>query len=201
MEKGARWNNEISKELGNSQIGIFAMTEENLTSPWIMFEAGAISKVVDESRVCAIVFGIRKTDLKGPLTSFQTIEFTRTEVRQLLSTINNNAAKEAALTERTLDEAFNMWWPRLEERVQAISSAGQPSSGPQRSERDLLEEAVSNTRTLLREFQMLPSWQRFTMSPQMQAIKNSLRGQKSPARGILDLPDEPPSGEPPTEPV
>jgi hypothetical protein len=155
-----------------------------------MFEAGAISKVVDESRVCAIVFGIRKTDLKGPLTAFQAIDFNKEEVRQLLATINN-AAKEAALAERTLDNAFNMWWPKLEEKVQAISSAAQPSSKPQRSERDLLEEAVFNTRTLLREFQMLPPWQRFQMSPQMEAIKAAIRGQ-SPARGILALDDEPP---------
>jgi hypothetical protein len=31
IEKGKRWTNEISNELGQSQIGIIAMTEENLT--------------------------------------------------------------------------------------------------------------------------------------------------------------------------
>jgi hypothetical protein len=46
--------NEISKELEQSKIGIIAMTEENLTSPWIMFEAGAISKVVEEGPVRAV---------------------------------------------------------------------------------------------------------------------------------------------------
>src|SRR5262249_35783376 len=76
MEKGTRWDNEISKELGQSQIGIIAMTAENLASPWIMFEAGAISRVIEEkARVCPIVFGIAKTDLVGPLASFQAIEF------------------------------------------------------------------------------------------------------------------------------
>lgn len=99
IEKGARWASEISKELEQSKIGIIAMTEENLTSPWIMFEAGAISRVVEEGRVCPIVFGVRKTDLVGPLASFQAIEFNRAEVRQLLTTINN-AAKEAALLGR-----------------------------------------------------------------------------------------------------
>jgi len=93
IEKGARWANDISKELEQSKIGIIAMTEENLASPWIMFEAGAISKVVGEARVCPIVFGIDKTDLVGPLAMFQAIEFNRTEVRQLLTTINNAAAK------------------------------------------------------------------------------------------------------------
>ena len=62
IDKGKRWSDDISKELGQSHIGIIVMTEGNLTSPWIMFEAGAISKVVDESRVCPIVFGIKTTD-------------------------------------------------------------------------------------------------------------------------------------------
>ena len=94
IEKGARWDNEISVELEQSQIGIIAMTAENRSSPWIMFEAGAISKVVEEKAgVCPIIFGIKKTDLVGPLASFMATEFNRAEVRQLLTTINN-AAKE-----------------------------------------------------------------------------------------------------------
>jgi TIR domain len=162
-EKGTRWANEISKELNQSKIGIIAMTDENLESPWITFEAGAISKVVEEeARVCPIVFGIAKTDLVGPLASFQAIEFNRAEVRQLLTTINNAAAKEVALTERGLDAAFDMWWPDLEKKVAAISSAAQLPTEPRRSERDLLEEVVSNTRSLIRELQALPPWQRFT---------------------------------------
>jgi TIR domain len=192
IDKGARWANEISKELGQSQIGIIAMTEENLTSPWIMFEAGAISKVVEEGRVCPIVFGIAKTDLVGPLASFQAIAFNKTEVRDLLTTINK-AAKEAALTERTLDEACNMWWPRLEEKVQAIPFSAQPPSGPKRSERELLEEVVENTRTLIRELQGLPPWQLPAFKfkdPQVEAAVQALRGHK-PVRGLLDMMDEP----------
>jgi len=150
--KGRRWTNEISKELGESKIGIIAMTEENLTSPWIMFEAGAIAKVVDESLVCPIVFGIKTTDLVGPLRDFQAIAFNKAEVRKLLVTINK-AAKEPALPERSLDEQFDKWWPDLEQKVEAIMST-QPQTEPQRTERDLLEEAVSNTRTILREVQI-----------------------------------------------
>jgi TIR domain len=168
IDKGKRWNNEISKELGESKIGIITMTEENLTSPWIMFEAGAISKVVEEGLVCPIVFGINKTDLVGPLASFQAIAFDRTEVRQLLTTINN-AAKEAGLKERSLDEAFEMWWPKLVEKVEAISST-QPPTEPHRSERDLLEEAVSNTRALLtRPLQV------FAPSREMEALVRALK--------------------------
>jgi TIR domain len=155
IDKGKRWSSDISKELEQSKIGLIAMNEENLTSPWIMFEAGAISKVVEEGLVCPIVFGIAKTDLVGPLASFQAIEFNRAELHQLLSTINK-AAREAALPERRVDEAFGMWWPELEKKVAAIPSTPPPSR-PRRQDRELLEEIVENTRSLIREFQWYQS--------------------------------------------
>jgi hypothetical protein len=180
IDKGARWNKEISKELEQSKIGIIAMTEENLHSPWIMFEAGAISKVVEEGLVCPIVFGVAKTDLVGPLASFQAIAFNRAEFHQLLKTINN-AAKEAALKERSLDEAFDKWWPDLEQRVQAIPTA-QPPSEPFRKDRDLLEEIVENTRSLVRAIQGLPPWQRFPqINPETDAMARALLRRNSNA--------------------
>jgi len=155
MEKGARWNNEISKELGQSQIGIFAMTREALTSSWIMFEAGAISKVIEEGRICAIVFNIDKTDLVGPLATFQATAFNKDEIRQLLTTINNAASKEVALLDRSLDAAFDKWWPDLEQKVAAISSAAPLLSGPHRLTDDLLRENLELTRSLVSEHQKL----------------------------------------------
>ena len=155
IEKGARWDNEISKELEQSQFGIFVMTQEALSSSWIMFEAGAISKVVEKARVCAIVFGINTTDLVGPLTTFQATVFNKDEVRQLLTTINNAAPKEVALTDRGLDAAFDKWWPDLEQKVKDISSAAPLPSGPHRSPDDLLRENLELTRSLVMEQQKL----------------------------------------------
>jgi hypothetical protein len=125
-------------------------------------------------------------DLVGPLASFQAIAFNKTEVRQLLATINN-AAKEAALKDQNLDVAFDKWWPDLERKVEAISSAAQPPSEPQRNERDLLEEIVENTRTLIRELQGLPPWQRH---PQIESIVRALQRSAEPSprpEGLLDL--------------
>src|ERR1051326_1201012 len=44
INKGTRWAAEISKELEESQVGLLCITPDNLYSPWIMFEAGALSK-------------------------------------------------------------------------------------------------------------------------------------------------------------
>ena len=38
MEKGKRWDREISTQLEKSQLGIICLTPENRDSPWIQFE-------------------------------------------------------------------------------------------------------------------------------------------------------------------
>jgi len=44
IEKGARWNSEIAKELESSKMGIICVTRENLHSDWVLFEAGALAR-------------------------------------------------------------------------------------------------------------------------------------------------------------
>ena len=37
IEKGARWNTEIAKELETAEVGILCVTRDNLHSDWVMF--------------------------------------------------------------------------------------------------------------------------------------------------------------------
>src|SRR5680860_1889992 len=64
IEKGKRWNSEISASLEQSKVGIFCMTEKNLNSPWILFEAGAVAKSRD-SYVCTFLMKLNPTDISG----------------------------------------------------------------------------------------------------------------------------------------
>src|SRR5579862_4475354 len=67
IDKGAAWQAEISKELKQSRVCIIVLTRDNLDSPWIMFEAGAISTTIEKSRVCPLLLDINPTDVEGPL--------------------------------------------------------------------------------------------------------------------------------------
>jgi TIR domain len=126
MEKGAKWDNEISKELGQSNFCIVALTRESLNSNWIMFEAGAISRSVEKPRICAVLFGIEPIDLEGPLAAFQATQFSKEDIYKLVKTINSNAG-EAGIEDARLDRSFKIWWPQLEQSVnEAISKAGPP---------------------------------------------------------------------------
>ncbi len=146
IEKGARWSNEISKELNESTIGLICLTRDNLESPWIMFEAGALSKSLEKSRVCPILFGLEPSDIKGPLIQFQGAQFSNEEVKKIITTINNSLESNK-LKQSVLDGVFDKWWPDLEQKVKKILAKDTlPSSNQLRPDRDILEEILTLTR-------------------------------------------------------
>ena len=84
IEKGAKWDSEITRELDASSVCIIALTRENLDSKWIMFEAGAISKSSGKPRLCTVLFDLEPTDVQGPLERFQATRFSKEDIHQLL---------------------------------------------------------------------------------------------------------------------
>src|ERR1044071_5524752 len=49
---GDRWSLEVGKELEQSNYGIICLTRDNLDAPWVLFEAGALSKALSAGSVC-----------------------------------------------------------------------------------------------------------------------------------------------------
>jgi hypothetical protein len=146
IEKGAKWNSEIAKELETSNIGVVCLTRDNTEKPWILFEAGALSKTIEKSHVCTLLFDLEPAEVKGPLTSFQATRFAKDDFKKLVVTINS-AAGDARLDSAVLDTVFEMWWPKLEEQVVTIlKSHDKGAKKEKRSDRDILEELLELTR-------------------------------------------------------
>lgn len=146
IEKGQRWNTEIATELGGSKVGIFCVTRENLGSDWLLFEAGALSKQLKESRVCPILFNVDNSDIAGPLCQFQTTNFGETDIKKLVETINS-AAGDAKLKDDVLENVFNKWWPDLKSKIEEILENHESQGNtPARPEREILEEILALSR-------------------------------------------------------
>lgn len=146
IEKGTRWSTEIASELESSNAGIICLTKDNLNKPWILFEAGALSKNFGKANVCTILFNLDSADFTGPLTSFQATKFDKTDFKKLLTTINNTGG-ESKLESAVLNDVFEMWWPKLETKVNSIlSSHINEGEDNLRSEREILEEVLELTR-------------------------------------------------------
>lgn len=146
VEKGAKWGSEISQKLSDTHVGIICLTRENYQKPWILFEAGALSKDLEKSRICSVLFGMDNSDLDGPLTTFQTTSFNKADFKKLIQNIND-AGGDQKLSRDTLEDVFEMWWPRLDSKVKSImSSEGNEKKSELRSDRELLEEVLSLSR-------------------------------------------------------
>lgn len=146
IEKGAKWGSEIAKELEISNIGVICLTRDNTEKPWILFEAGALSKSIEKGRVCTLLFDLEPADVKGPLTTFQGTRFIREDFKRLVVTINS-AAGDARLESAVLDDVFDMWWPKLEAKVeQILKSHEKGGKKDKRSDRDILEELLELSR-------------------------------------------------------
>lgn len=146
IDKGARWHTEVAKELEKSGFGILCVTRENLHSDWVMFEAGALSKSLDKTHVCPILFGIQNTDLAGPLKQFQTTQFEKEDIRKLVALINGKL-EENKLASTVLDTVFDKWWPDLESSVkQVLENLDEPATEPIRSDTDMIREILELSR-------------------------------------------------------
>lgn len=143
IDKGAKWASEISKELATSTVCVIILTRDNLASSWIMFEAGAISTALDNTRVCPIIFDLEPTDLQGPLAQFQVTKFVKRDIQQLFETINSLAA-ENKLDDAVAKGVFEKWWPDLENAFNQIlkGHTASPTAGLIRPDRELIEEIL-----------------------------------------------------------
>jgi hypothetical protein len=146
IEKGTRWSTEIANELESSNAGIICLTKDNINKPWILFEAGALSKNFGKSNVCTILFNLDNADLTGPLTSFQATKFDKTDFKKLLTTINNTGG-ELKLETAVLNDVFEMWWPKLENKINDIlKNQTSVTDSNVRTDRDLIEEILELSR-------------------------------------------------------
>lgn len=131
IQVGARWANELDLQLQESRVGIICLTPENLAAPWLLYEAGALSKAVESAFVCPYLIGFNPSELSGPLVQFQATTSTRDGTLDLVRMLNR-ALGNQALDEKVLDRAFQIWWPGLSAELDQIlkmpTGAKQPES-------------------------------------------------------------------------
>lgn len=148
IDKGTRWSLDIANQLEQTRVGIICLTQENLEAPWILFEAGALSKTINQSYVCPFLIGVEPTDIKGHLAQFQATKAEENDTKKLIHTINR-ALDSNNLPESRVDAAFNKWWSDLESKLNDLPEI-EADIIPRRSERDMIQEVLTIARTFQR---------------------------------------------------
>lgn len=150
LQAGTRWQQEVAQQLEATDFGIICVTKSNQSAPWLNFEAGALAKAVDVSRVIPLAIDLKPSDIEQPLGQFQAQPLSSEGMAEVVRCINANL--EAPLADGLLAKSLEKWWPDLSAVVEAIPDETRGGKGKrgERSERELLEEVLNTVRSLSR---------------------------------------------------
>jgi hypothetical protein len=142
IEKGSLWFGAINHELADTRFGILCLTPDNIGAPWILFEAGALSKGLTQSRVSPLLIGLSTVDLRPPLNLFNGTLPSQGEMLKLVKAINGNAGENEKLPDERVQKAFDRWWQDFEGRLKTIKETGEPATPAKRPPEDILAEVL-----------------------------------------------------------
>jgi hypothetical protein len=151
IEKGVRWFEDIASQLADSSVGIICLTSDNLNSPWILFEAGALSKGIGKSRVCTLLINVTHSNVRPPLSHFNGTIIERNDLFCLIQTINS--ACEKPLSGEVLNTSFEQWWDYFDTRYKEIIAKIPLGHVPpiKRNTEDILDELLQICRAIQRD--------------------------------------------------
>jgi len=187
ISKGDRGFQVIASELEQTELGIVCVTRENYLTPWINFEAGALSKAFGHARVIPCLLDMPVSDLTGPLVQFQAVSGTsKDDVFDMVRTLRDQAGLKD-LDDQRLRTTFELFWPQLESELAAARNLkGNMTVKAVRDPADVLAEVLVLAR---RQDSMLRTIaERVDSTVPMQDIRTRLvlAGERPESRTLVD---------------
>jgi hypothetical protein len=148
ISAGTRPMAEIESQLESCKFGIICVSADNWTRPWLNFEAGAISKRLGlaETRVAPLLIDMKPEDIDSPLKQFQMKTLDRAGVFEVVASLN--ALSDDPLTPEFLRDTYEVWWPRLEPRLQELDATPAQTAVEQRGIEDKVDEMLRILRSI-----------------------------------------------------
>jgi hypothetical protein len=188
VEKRTRGLHAVARALEGIKFGIACLTPDNLESAWILYEAGALTKTIDdETHLCTYLLrGLQPQDVKPPLGMFQATKAEKEDTRRLVHTINR-AVNQDPVADARVDQIFDAMWPRLEADLRGIPEPPRDHR-PKRSQEEMIAEllelarADANRRRETEWFdQYIPTFKEFM--PLLEQLVVAVRQQEKAAKG------------------
>lgn len=145
VSAGDRWAQAVAKELESSNFGIICVTPENLSSPWVLFEAGALAKSMQGAKVIPLLLNLEFSDISGPLAQFQAKKVERGGLAEVINSLNQSA--EQGVPEDRAKQLFGALWPEFEKQLEEIPDEA-PTEKHMRPQHEIMEELVTGVRGL-----------------------------------------------------
>jgi hypothetical protein len=189
IRRGKRWPIEVSKELESSSLGIVCLTNDNLESPWLLFESGALSKSLKDASLFTLLLGsLKPSDVDGPLSHFQHTVFEKENFYGLIKSIEEARETSLMRDEARLRKTFNLHWPELEDNIaKAMRSSPppRPDKKPEDMLRNILDVVTTIAKNMPQEASIIESVKKLQVNPSYPAEDaRTIRGSSSAATAL-----------------
>jgi hypothetical protein len=122
------WLRDISDNLASAEMGLICVTNDNMNSQWLNFEAGALwNRFAAGIPICPVLLDLVPSELNGPLSLFQSKRFEEPDMKALCRLL----AEKTGLPRERVDISFKAIWPRLQSEVASdLKSIVVPNTEP-----------------------------------------------------------------------
>ncbi|MDH3039035.1 TIR domain-containing protein [Streptomyces sp. TRM75561] len=128
INAGERWSRVVGEALQESNFGILCCAEDNVLAPWLLFEAGALAKVLDEAQVVPYLVGVDPAELPGPIKQFQGVPATEEGTWELIKSVNRRRPNPR--DKETLKRQFDRWWTDMQSALEGLPAADSKFASP-----------------------------------------------------------------------
>lgn len=118
IKAGTVWEEELFHNLNNTDSGILLLTKENKYAPWLLFEAGVLSKTANTRKVIPYCIRIPVEEIANPLTKFQGVYADKEGTLQLIDSLNATLPKR--INETKIAKLFEQYWPTFEKTLDEV---------------------------------------------------------------------------------
>lgn len=123
IESGEDFRISLKSKLQKSDFGILILTEYNYGRPWLMYEAGALSKA-EHARVVPIVFSEVERKMESPINSFNHLKNTFDDFLKLMITIKKRYHNSTEInSEQNLKTNLSNYWNNFDKNYKIIMNS------------------------------------------------------------------------------
>lgn len=128
IDKGNDWFRELQSVLSETRLCLICVTPDNVRSPWIYYEVGAIAAKDPDVLICPYLVGVSPSILSdGPLGKWQCTIAEEDDTWELIKSLNANALSsrhELSL----LKGNYRARWPILFEKLRPVLQSEEDGS-------------------------------------------------------------------------
>jgi hypothetical protein len=109
----------LHTQLNKTKVCIVCVTPENVTSPWLYYEAGVVASKLGATAVCPYLVGVQAKLVNGtPLGLYQCTQADKADTLKLIRDLSRVLAEPHDTN--LLEGNFQAKWPQLKRRIEKV---------------------------------------------------------------------------------